>query len=62
VETRLMRVGVNLNQMAAATNATGELPDALAGALAYVEETLRRHQEVLDAIDPADRSRRKAGS
>jgi hypothetical protein len=62
VETRLMRVGVNLNQMAAATNVTGELPDALAGALAYVEETLRRHREVLDAIDPSDRSRRGPGS
>jgi hypothetical protein len=62
VETRLIRIGVNLNQMAAATNATGELPDAVAGALAYVTETLRRHREVLDAIDPSDRSRRQAGS
>src|SRR4051812_45727721 len=34
VETRLIRVGVNLNQMAAAANATCELPAGLSGALA----------------------------
>ncbi|HEX3778997.1 MAG TPA: plasmid mobilization relaxosome protein MobC [Pseudonocardiaceae bacterium] len=59
VETRLIRIGVNLNQMAAATNATGELPAGLADALAYFSETLERHREILDAIDPADRSRRR---
>ncbi len=29
IETRLIRIGTNLNQMAAATNATGETPEAL---------------------------------
>lgn len=58
VETRLIRISTNLNQMAAATNSTGELPDTLAGALRYLESTLDRHREVLAAIDPADRSRR----
>jgi Bacterial mobilisation protein (MobC) len=58
VETRLIRIGTNLNQMAAAANATGELPDALAGALRYLQATLDRHREILKAIDPADRSRR----
>jgi hypothetical protein len=58
VETRLIRIGTNLNQMAAATNSTGELPQELLGALRYVEETLDRHREVLAAINPADRSRR----
>ncbi|KAA2267002.1 MobC family plasmid mobilization relaxosome protein [Solihabitans fulvus] len=57
VETRLIRIGVNLNQMAAATNATGELPDELAGALRYFEATLTLHREVLGAINPADPSR-----
>jgi hypothetical protein len=60
VETRLIRIGVNLNQMAAATNATGELPASLAGALAYFTATLDRHREILGAIDPADRSRRQS--
>jgi hypothetical protein len=58
VETRLIRVGTNLNQMAAAANATGELPDGLAGALHYLQETLDQHREILNAIDPADGSRR----
>jgi hypothetical protein len=62
VETRLIRVGANLNQMAAATNVTGELSTALAGLIAYYEETLRRHREVLDAIDPSDPSRQKPRS
>jgi hypothetical protein len=57
VETRLIRIGTNLNQMAAATNGTGELSQELAGALAYFEATLQRHQDVLDAINPADRTR-----
>jgi hypothetical protein len=58
IETRLIRIGTNLNQMAAATNATGELPEALTGALHYLQATLDRHREILSAIDPADRSRR----
>jgi hypothetical protein len=58
VETRLIRIGTNLNQMAAAANATGELPDALAGALRYLQATLDQHREILNAINPADGSRR----
>ena len=58
VGTRLIRIGTNLNQMASAANATGALPDALTTALAYLTATLDRHQKVLDAIDPADSSRR----
>jgi len=54
----LIRIGTNLNQMAAAANATGELPDALAGALRYLQETLDQHREIVNAIDPADGSRR----
>ncbi|WP_050998050.1 hypothetical protein [Saccharomonospora marina] len=53
VETRLIKVGTNLNQMAAATNATGELSGALGVALRYLEATLDRHRELLDAIDPS---------
>jgi hypothetical protein len=58
VETRLIRVGVNLNQLAAATNATGELDGRLHGALGYLDATLGRHREILDAIDPSDPERR----
>lgn len=57
VETRLIRIGTNLNQMAAVTNATGQPPEALAAALTYLVETLDRQRTVLDAIDPADRTR-----
>jgi hypothetical protein len=57
VETRLIRIGTNLNQMAAATNVTGELDPALTYALAYLSTTLDRLREVMDAVDPADRSR-----
>lgn len=58
VETRLIRIGTNLNQMAAATNSTGQLPEPFVGALAYLATTLDRHQAVLAAIDSADLSRR----
>jgi hypothetical protein len=57
VETRLIRIGTNLNQMAAVTNATGQPPEALAAALTYLTATLDRQRAVLDAIDPADRTR-----
>jgi hypothetical protein len=57
VGTRLIRIGVNLNQMAAATNVTGELSEVLPAALTYLTATLDRHRAVLDAIDSADRSR-----
>jgi hypothetical protein len=58
VETRLIRVGVNLNQIAAVANATGELDEGLVGTLGYVRVTLQRHEEILDAIDPSDPERR----
>ena len=58
VETRLVRIGTNLNQMAAVANATGEVPPELVAALEYVTATLDRHHAVLAAIDPADVSRR----
>ncbi|MGH3864104.1 plasmid mobilization protein [Actinokineospora sp.] len=57
VETRLIRIGVNLNQMAAATNSTGQPPQGLHAALAYLAETVNQLQGVLTAIDPADSSR-----
>ena len=57
VETRLIRIGTNLNQMAAVTNTTGQPPDGLAAALTYLTSTLDRHRAVLDEIDPADRTR-----
>lgn len=58
VDTRLIRIGTNLNQIAAATNAIGEVPGELAAALEYFTATLNRLNSVLDAIDPADASRR----
>ena len=58
VGTRLIRIGKNLNQMAAVTNATGEVPQGLATALEYFGATLDQLREVLGAIDPADTSRR----
>ena len=58
VETRLIRVGTNLNQMAAVANSTGQLHEGLTGALGYVADTLRLHAEVLHAINPADPTRR----
>ena len=62
VQTRLSRIGVNLNQMAKATNSTGELSNALAPALAYLTTTLEQLQAVLDAIDPADASRSRGSA
>ena len=60
VDTRLIRIGTNLNQMARAANATGEVPPELAAALEYFTATLDRLQGVLDAIDSADASRRRS--
>lgn len=54
----MVQIGRNLNQIAAVTNATGEVPPELASALGYFTETLERLQAVLDAIDPADATRR----
>ena len=62
VETRLSRIGVNLNQMAKATNATGELSEAFLPALAYLTTTLEQLRAVLDAIDPADASRSRGSA
>ncbi|WP_222426783.1 plasmid mobilization relaxosome protein MobC, partial [Amycolatopsis rhizosphaerae] len=56
VETRLTRIGVNLNQMAMVANATGHTPDGLAAALGYLSRVLEELGRVLAAIDP-DRSR-----
>ncbi|CAL9577939.1 hypothetical protein SUDANB95_04934 [Actinosynnema sp. ALI-1.44] len=57
VETRLIRIGTNLNQMAAVANRTSSLPPELSAALAYFTATLEQHRAVLAAIDPADSSR-----
>lgn len=58
VETRLIRIGVNLNQIATVANATGELDPGLAGALGYLHAAVQRYEEILDAIDPSDPERR----
>ncbi|HEU5475184.1 MAG TPA: hypothetical protein VFV67_31455 [Actinophytocola sp.] len=58
VETRMIRIGTNLNHMATVANATGQLPGGLVGALRYLEATLDHHRQILAAIDPADRTRR----
>ncbi|RKT53546.1 plasmid mobilization protein [Saccharothrix australiensis] len=59
VETRLIRIGTNLNQMATVANSTGDLPPELPVALAYFTATLEQHRAVLAAIDPADSSRER---
>lgn len=58
VDVRLVRIGVNLNQIAARLNATGELDAGVTGAVGYLEETLERHRLVLDALDPTGLDRR----
>ncbi|MEU4803069.1 hypothetical protein [Actinosynnema sp. NPDC023587] len=57
VETRLIRIGTNLNQVAAASNSTGQPPQGLPAALDYLAATLDWLRTVLEAIDPADSSR-----
>lgn len=57
VETRLIRIGANLNQTAARTNSTGQVPGGLPAALAYFTATLEELRTILAAIDPADSSR-----
>ncbi|MBP2323781.1 hypothetical protein JOF56_004166 [Kibdelosporangium banguiense] len=59
IETQLIRIGTNINQISAAFNATGEPPppQALTAALAYFTATLEQHRTILAAIDPADRTR-----
>lgn len=46
------RVGVNVNQIARATNATGELPEQTEDTLAVVREVGARIAEVMAALDP----------
>lgn len=58
VEVRMIRIGTNLNQIAARLHATGALDAGTAAALDYLTTTLHWHREILDAIDPAaDRHR-----
>lgn len=57
VETRLIRIGTNLNQLATVANSTGDLPPELPATLAYFTATLEQHRAVLAAIDPTDSSR-----
>ncbi|MGO1056963.1 plasmid mobilization protein [Crossiella sp. CA198] len=57
VETRLIRIGANLNQVATAANSTGDVPPELPAALSYFTATLDQLRIVLAAIDPADSSR-----
>lgn len=56
-ETRLIRIGTNLNQLALVANSTGHPPEGLSAALDYLCATLDQLRMVLDAIDPADASR-----
>ena len=56
VETRLIRIGVNLNQMATAANATGRLPESVWYSLKYCDETLEKLRRVLEKIGPKGRS------
>lgn len=58
VEVRLIRIGTNLNQIAARLHATGEPDAGTAAALDYLTATLARHREILDALDPAAERRR----
>lgn len=58
-ETRLIRIGTNLNQMATVANVTGELNPALAHSLSYLNDTLDQLRAVLGALDPSDRSRQQ---
>jgi hypothetical protein len=51
------RVGVNVNQLARAANATGEVQDATVDTLAVVREVVERLAVVLDGMDPASAGR-----
>jgi uncharacterized protein (DUF1778 family) len=55
VDTRLIRAGTNLKQIAAAANAVGRIDPGLAGAVAYHNETVLRLRRVLGAVDPVKR-------
>jgi hypothetical protein len=57
----LGRVGVNVNQIARATNATGEVQGATVDTLAVVREVAERLAVVLDGIDASRAARRAAG-
>ena len=56
-ETRLIRIGTNLNQIAAAVNSTGHPPEELPAALNHLTTTLEQLRTVLAAINPADPTR-----
>jgi hypothetical protein len=57
IDTRLDRIGVNLNQLTAAAHATGHVPTGLAGALAYHTATQQLLRQVLAALDTTDPTR-----
>jgi hypothetical protein len=52
------RVGVNVNQIARATNATGEVQDATTAALRAVAVVATRLEATLAGLDPLTRSAR----
>ena len=56
----LGRVGVNLNQIARVTNATGEVQPATEATLAAVREVAARLGAVLDALDTTGRREQAA--
>jgi hypothetical protein len=58
--TALGRVGVNLNQIARVTNATGEVQPATEATLAAVREVAARLEAVLDALDTTGRREQTA--
>ncbi|MGB3438253.1 MAG: plasmid mobilization relaxosome protein MobC [Actinophytocola sp.] len=59
-ETRLIRIGTNLNQIATVANSTGHLPPGLPAALDYLAASLDRLRTVLEAVDPADSSQEES--
>jgi hypothetical protein len=56
----LGRVGVNVNQIARATNATGEVQPGMGATLAAVREVAARLAAVLDALDTTGRREQAA--
>ncbi|MGQ0846547.1 MAG: plasmid mobilization relaxosome protein MobC [Sporichthyaceae bacterium] len=57
----LGRVGVNVNQIAKASHATGEVPETTADTLAAIREVTARLTVVLDGIDASRVARGTAG-
>ncbi|MDX3656262.1 hypothetical protein PV646_02980 [Streptomyces sp. ID05-26A] len=60
VETRLIRISTNLNQIATVANSTGHPLPGLPAALDYLAVTLDQLRTVMEAIDPADSSREES--